>query len=49
MKVNGIRFVVSNVLFVVLIVYQFLGCGGGPPGRQKQDSHLSGKKMTHCL
>lgn len=49
MKVNGMRFVVSNVLFVVLIVYQFLGSGGGPPGRQKQDSHLSGKKMAHCL
>ena len=32
--------VFSTVPFVVLTVYQFVGRGGGPLEREKQDSHV---------
>ena len=32
--------------FVVLTVDQFVGHGGGPLGRQKQDSHVYRKTST---
>ena len=46
MKVNGMRSAFPSEPFVVLNVDQFVGHGGGPLERQKQDSHVYRKTST---
>ena len=43
---RGMRSVFSSEPFVVLTVDQFVGRGGGPLERQKQDSHVYRKTGT---
>ena len=37
---DGVHRSFPSVPFVVLTVDQFVGCGGGPLERQKQNSHV---------